>query len=254
VKKLSNLKIKIFADGADKAGMIEMNSNPLISGFTTNPTLICKAGVTDYHSFAREIASAIPNKPISFEVFSDDFSTMEQEAKALASYGNNVYVKLPITNTKGESCYHLAKRLSDSGVKLNITAVMTCSQIAHVLPALQKSPSAIMSVFAGRIADTGIDPVPTMKEAFHLLKNSPQVELLWASTRELLNIIQADECQCHIITVTNDLLKKLSLIGKDLLELSLETVKMFYQDAKKATAGTILEKLSAATAIAGSKR
>jgi transaldolase len=224
--------------------MLEMNSNPLISGFTTNPTLVCKAGITNYLTFAREIVSLIPDKPISFEVFSDDFSTMEEEAKILSTLGKNVYVKLPITNTKGESCFDLAERLSSRGVKLNITAVMTCSQVAQILPALRTSPQAIISVFAGRIADTGLDPIPTMKGSLSLLKQYPQVELLWASTRELLNIVQANEINCHIITVTNDIIKKLFLIGKDLLEFSLETVKMFYEDAKKASAVHILENLS----------
>ena len=246
VKDLSSLKIKIFADGADKSAIMELNSNPLIAGFTTNPTLVCKAGITNYEIFAKEVVSAIPDKPNSFEVFSDSFDAMEQEAKTLASFGNNVYVKLPITNTKGESCYDLAERLSKVGVKLNITAVMTVPQVAHILPALKDSPSAIISVFAGRIADTGIDPIPAMRESLRLIKKYPQIELLWASTRELLNIIQADDAKCHIITVTNDILKKLPYIGKDLLEFSLETVKMFYEDAKKASAGSILEKLAKA--------
>lgn len=254
VKKSSDLKVKIFADGADKASMIGMHSNPMIAGFTTNPTLICKAGITNYHTFAQEIVSVIYDKPISFEVFSDDFDTMEKEARILASFGSNVYVKLPITNTKSESCYDLAARLSESGIKLNITAVMTCSQVAHILPALKKSPGAIVSVFAGRIADAGIDPVPTMKESLLMLKKYPHVELLWASTRELFNIVQADEINCHIITVTNDILKKLPLIGKDLLEFSLETVKMFYEDAKKASAGNYLEKLRTASLGTTSKR
>lgn len=241
---MKKLSVKIFADGADKAGMLEMNRNPMIAGFTTNPSLIYKAGVTNYHSFAQDIVSAIPDKPISFEVFSDDFKSMEQEARALAAFGKNVYVKLPITNTKRESCFDLAKRLSDSGVKLNITAIMTTKQVADILPALKNGPGAIISVFAGRIADTGIDPIPTMKESLRLMSKYPQLELLWASTRELLNIVQADEMNCHIITATNDILKKLSLIGKNLEEFSLETVKMFYEDAKKASGGAILKNLT----------
>lgn len=233
--KLSDLKIKIFADGAEKSAMIEMNRNPIISGFTTNPSLLCKAGVTDYQAFAQEIVSLIQDKPVSFEVFSDDFETMEKEAKILSSLAKNVYVKLPITNTKGQSSFELAEKLSLMGVRLNLTAITTLSQVAHILPALKKSPGAIISVFAGRIADTGVDPIPTMKESLHLLKPFPHIQLLWASTRELLNIIQADAIHCHIITVTNDILKKLSLIGKDLTDFSLDTVKMFYEDAKKAT-------------------
>ena len=254
MKQLSDLKVKIFADGADKSAMLELYSNSLVYGFTTNPSLICKAGITDYLQFAREITCVIRDKPISFEVFSDNFSIMEQEAKTLSALGTNVYVKLPITNTKGQSCFDLAKILSDNGVKLNITAVMTCSQVAHILPALRNSPGAIISVFAGRIADTGLDPIPTMKGALSLLKQYPHIELLWASTRELLNIIQANEMHCHIITVTNDILKKLSLVGKDLIEFSLETVKMFYEDAKKASAGRIIDTLSAVPLTASSKR
>lgn len=251
MKKLSDLKVKIFADGADKSAMLEMYSNPLIAGFTTNPSLICKAGITNYQAFAQEIVSIISDKPVSFEVFSDDFSVMEEEAKILSSFGENVYVKLPITNTKGESCFELAKSLSENGVKLNITAVMTISQVAQILPALQKSTGAIVSVFAGRIADTGLDPVPMMKESLRLMKPFPQLELLWASTRELFNIIQADDMKCHIITVTNDILKKLPCIGKDLHQFSLETVKMFYEDAKKASAGSSMERLRATAVSAG---
>jgi len=238
---LSDLKVKIFADGAEKSAMVEMNSNPLVSGFTTNPSLINKAGISNYLDFVREMVSIIRNKPISFEVFSDDFETMEEEAKLLSSFGQNVYVKVPITNTRGESSFSLIERLSAAQVKLNITAITTASQVRHILPSLEKSVGAIVSVFAGRIADTGIDPIPTMKEALQMIKNFPQIELLWASTRELLNIIQANDIHCHIITVTNDILKKLPLIGKDLLAFSLETVKMFHEDAKKASKGSCLE-------------
>ena len=188
MKKLSDLKIKIFADGADQSAMMEMYRNPMIAGFTTNPSLLCKAGITNYQVFAREMLSMIRDKPISFEVFSDDFAMMEEEANILSSLGSNVYVKLPITNTRGESCFDLAKRLSTRGVKLNMTAITTCSQVAHILPALRLSPGAIISVFAGRIADTGVDPVPTMKESLRLLQQVPHVELLWASTRELLKL------------------------------------------------------------------
>lgn len=244
MKSLLDLNVKIFADGADKSSMIGLYKDPRVKGFTTNPSLVFKAGITNYSSFVEEMVSVIPDKPLSFEVFSDNFETMEQEAKLLASFGENVYVKIPITNTQGKSSFDLAKRLSESGIRLNLTAVMTSSQVAHILPSLEKSPGAIISVFAGPIADTGKDPVPTMKEALSLIKSYPQVELLWASTRELFNIVQADACGCHIITVTNDLLKKLHLLGKDLLEFSLETVKMFYEDAKKASSRSILERLT----------
>jgi transaldolase len=228
------LRVKIFADGADKNSMVEMAKNPIISGFTTNPTLMRRAGVTDYKSFAKEILSEIKDKPISFEVFSDEFDEMERQAKEIASWGENVYVKIPIYNTKGELSVKLIKRLSDSGVKVNVTALMTIEQVKAVAPALMNSRSAYVSVFAGRIADTGRDPVPIMKSIVEYLKAYPNIELIWASPREVFNILQADEIGCHIITVTYDLIKKMSLFGKDLNEFSLETVKMFYEDAKAA--------------------
>lgn len=229
-----SFKVKIFADGAEKAGMLEMYKNPLISGFTTNPTLMKKAGVKDYRAFAQDILSVISDKPISFEVFSDDFEEMERQALEISSWGDNVYVKIPITNTKGKSSLALIDSLSKGGVKVNVTAMMTLKQVKEVSPALAKGPGSYVSVFAGRVADSGKDPVPMMKEVVSYLKAFPNIELIWASPRELLNLIQADEIGCHVITVTNDILKKLSLIGKDLDEFSLDTVKMFYDDARAA--------------------
>ncbi len=227
-----DLKVKLFADGAEKAGMIEMYNNPRISGFTTNPTLMKKAGVTDYVAFAKDILTTIKNKPISFEVFSDEFDEMEKQALEIASWGKNVYVKIPITNTRSESSSNLVENLSKRGVKLNVTAILTVEQVKSVLPWLSIGKGAYVSIFAGRIADTGIDPIPIMSKVVELLKSFPQIELIWASPRELLNVIQADSIGCHIITATNDILKKLPLLGKDLTEYSLETVKMFYNDAK----------------------
>jgi transaldolase len=234
MKPLSELKIKIFADGADKAGMLEMYANPLIQGFTTNPTLMRKAGVSEYPSFAKEIAAAIPDRPISFEVFGDEFDEMERQALEISSWGDNINIKIPITNTKKEPSYDLLRRLSRAGVKLNVTALMTLDQVREASFALADGPASFISVFAGRIADSGRDPVPLMAAAVEILKPYPQQELLWASPRELLNIFQADAVGCHIITVSNDLLKKLSLVGKDLHDYSLDTVKMFYNDAQVA--------------------
>jgi len=233
-KKVSELKVKIFADGADKQGMIEMASKSFIHGLTTNPTLMRKAGITDYKSFAQDILKSISEKPISFEVFSDDFNEMEKQADEIASWGDNVYVKIPITNTKKEGAYELIGRLAKKNVKLNITAIMTLSQVNGVMQQLNPAVPSYVSVFAGRIADTGVDPVPLMKECVDLLKKNPNAELIWASPRELLNIFQADAIGCHVITVTNDVLKKLELVGKELEEYSLDTVKMFYNDAKSA--------------------
>jgi transaldolase len=227
-------KVKIFADGADKAGMMEMYGNPLISGFTTNPTLMKKSNIVDYRGFAKDILATINDKPISFEVFSDDFDEMERQAGEIASWGDNVYVKIPITNTKGESSKNLVQALSVRGVKQNITAIMTAGQVAHILPALANGPASYVSVFAGRIADAGIDPLPIMEEVLAMLSPYKQIELIWASPREIFNVVQADAIGCHIITVTNDLLRKLATIGKGLDEFSLETVKMFYNDAKAA--------------------
>lgn len=225
--------IKIFADGAERAEILALNENPFISGFTTNPTLMKKAGIKNYKAFALDILSDI-NAPISFEVFSDDFTEMEHQAQEIASWGENVYVKIPITNTKRESSVALIQRLSEQRIKLNVTAIMTLEQVEAVLPALKSSPGAYISIFAGRIADTGRDPMPLMTEALRLMKPYPNLELIWASPRELLNIVQANEIGCHVITVTNDILKKLKTLGKDLADFSLETVKMFYDDATAA--------------------
>jgi transaldolase len=231
---VDRLKVKIFADGADKAGMLEMYAKPYIKGLTTNPTLMRKAGLTDYRAFAKDILKVIPDKPISFEVFSDEFADMERQAMEIAGWGNNVYVKIPVTNTKREPSYELVQKLAKRKVKINVTAIMTLVQVRDVVAALDPATPSYVSVFAGRIADTGRDPVPHMAEAVKLLKVNPKAELIWASPRELLNIFQADAIGCHIITVTNDILKKLSLVGFDLDEYSLDTVKMFYNDAAAA--------------------
>ena len=229
-----NFNVKLFADGADKDGMLEMYANPSISGFTTNPTLMKVAGVDNYKSFAQDILSHINDKPISFEVFSDDFIEMEKQGLEIASWGNNVNVKIPITNTKAESSVKLIDNLSNQGVSVNVTAMMTVDQVQSVLPALSKGPGGYVSVFAGRIADAGIDPLPVMNEVVDLLKDYPNIELIWASPRELYNVVQADSIGCHIITATNNILKKLPTLGKDLTQFSLETVKMFYDDATQA--------------------
>lgn len=234
VPNTAALKIKIFADGANLAGIREMYGNPVIKGFTTNPTLMRNAGIADYKAFAQDVLKAVPDRPVSFEVFADDFPTMAAQAEEIASWGHNVYVKIPVTNTKGESAAPLVSRLAKGGVKLNITAVMTLDQVGDIAAALDSATPAVVSVFAGRIADTGRDPVPHMSEALRILKNKPKAELLWASPRELLNIFQADSIGCHIITVTNDVIKKLSIVGKDLTGYSLETVAMFYKDATAA--------------------
>lgn len=228
------LRIKLFADGADFGGMLQMYSNPLIKGFTTNPTLMRKAGVKDYEAFCVKILEAIPDRPISFEVFADDFDEMERQALKIDSWGKNVNVKIPVTNTKGEFAGPLITRLSAQGVMLNVTAILSLSQVRVVTEALHYETPAIVSVFAGRVADTGIDPMPLMSEALTILSEKPKAELLWASPRELLNIFQAEEVGCHIITATNDILNKLKLNGKDLDVYSLETVEMFYRDACEA--------------------
>ena len=228
------LGVKIFADGADKEKMIEAANNPLVAGLTTNPTLMKKAGITDYKTFAQEVLSVIKDKPISFEVFADDFPTMERQAKEIASWGDNVYIKIPITNTKGESCVDLVKTLSDAGIKTNVTAIFTLEQVEELLPSLKNSPGAYVSVFAGRIADAGMDPVPVMKRVVEMLQPYSHLELIWASPREVLNVVQAEQVGCHIITITPDLVKKLSNLDKDLNEFSLDTVKMFYNDATSA--------------------
>lgn len=234
MKRVEELSVKIFADGAEKAGMLEMYAKPFIKGFTTNPTLMHKAGLTDYRAFAREIVEAIPDRPISFEVFSDEFGDMERQAREIATWGDNVYVKIPVTNTRRDPAYDLVRRLSEEGIKLNITAIMTVDQVRHIVDAVSEGAPSCISVFAGRIADTGRDPVPIMAECVGLLKAAPAAELIWASPRELLNIMQADAIGCHIITVTNDILKKLTLVGKDLSDYSLDTVKMFFDDGRKA--------------------
>jgi transaldolase len=234
MKKVEQLKVKIFADGAEKAGMLEMAGKSWIQGLTTNPTLMRKAGIPDYKAFAKEILGLIREKPISFEVFSDEFPEMERQALEIASWGDNVYVKVPITNTKREPIYSLVKKLVAKKVKLNVTALMTVDQVRSTVEALDPSVPSYISVFAGRIADTGRDPLPIMRDSLAVMKQNPNAELIWASPRELLNIFQADEIGCHIITVTNDILKKLSLVGYDLSEYSLDTVKMFYQDGQAA--------------------
>lgn len=234
MKSLSNLKIKVFADGADRAGILEMYANPLIKGFTTNPTLMRKAGVTEYRAFASEILAIVKDRPVSFEVFADEFGEMETQALEISSWGKNVVVKIPVTNTRGHSSANLLRRLAELGVKVNVTALTTLEQIRGVCDSLHNGPPSYVSVFAGRIADTGCDPVPIMAEAVEILRRAPRTELIWASPRELLNIFQADVIGCHVITATNDILKKLPLVGKDLTEYSLETVKMFHADAQEA--------------------
>lgn len=231
---LHQLNVKLFADGADLAGMLEMYREPHIKGFTTNPTLMRKAGIRDYRSFAREVLAHIPDRPISFEVFADEFEDMERQAIEIAGWAENVYVKIPVTNSRGTSTQDLVRRLSQSGVKLNVTALLSLDQVHHVTEGLAGGPPAYVSVFAGRIADTGRDPVPMMRRAVEHLRGFPNVELIWASPRELLNVFHAEDVGCHIITATNDILKKLGLVGKDLHEYSLETVRMFYEDGQKA--------------------
>ena len=226
--------VKLFADGADKAGILEMYQNPRIDGFTTNPTLMRKAGITDYDAFAKDILKEIPDKPISFEVFADEFGEMERQAVEIADWGRNVYVKIPVMNTKRKTSYDLVRKLSQAGVQLNITAIMTLEQVRKVAEAVQGGSSSFVSVFAGRVADTGVDPIPMMQEALELLKTSPNAELLWASPREVLNVYQAEAIGCHIITATNDILKKLELNGKNLDDYSQETVQMFFNDAQAA--------------------
>jgi transaldolase len=226
--------VKLFADGAEKASMLELYRNPHVQGFTTNPTLMAKAGITDYEAFARDIVAAIPDRPISLEVFADEFDEMERQARKIMTWGPNVYVKIPVTNTRREPTHDLVRRLTREGVKLNVTAILTLEQVAAVVDALAGGAPSNVSVFAGRIADTGRDPVPMMAECVRMLKPHPQMELIWASPRELLNVFQADEIGCHILTATPDILKKLGLVGKDLAEYSLDTVKMFAADAAKS--------------------
>lgn len=231
---VDNLKIKIFADGANVKGMVEMYAKPFVKGFTTNPTLMAKAGITDYRGFAKEVLAQIPDRPISFEVFSDDFAEMERQAKEIASWGKNVNVKIPVTNTQGEPAYKLIQTLAKQGIQLNVTAVFTLEQVRDIVAHLDPKTPAFVSVFAGRIADTGRDPLPLMAAAHALVHTLPKAELIWASPRELLNVFHAESVGCDIITVTNDVLAKLSNVGKDLAQFSLETVKMFHDDATKA--------------------
>lgn len=232
---IASLKVKIFADGANLEDMIRVyRTQPLVKGFTTNPTLMRKAGITDYEAFARQVVAAIPDRPISFEVFSDDFAEMERQANRIASWGDNVYVKIPVSNTTGESAVPLVRRLAKASVKQNVTALMTVEQVHAIAQALAGGPSAYISVFAGRIADSGVDPTPIMRASLAIMSSEPQLELIWASPREALNIVQAHEIGCHIITVTNDLIAKASLFGKSLPEFSLDTVKMFRNDAVAA--------------------
>src|SRR5271154_26761 len=231
---VDKLRVKLFADGADFDGIMKMYANPMIKGFTTNPTLMRKAGISDYEAFARKLLGAITDRPVSLEVFADDFDAMEKQAKAIASWGKNVNVKIPVTNTKREFPGPLIRNLSAAGVVLNVTALLTLEQVKEVTECLSKDTPAIISVFAGRIADTGSDPVPIMAEAVKIMRAKPKAELIWASPRELLNIFQADEIGCHIITATNDILAKLSLVGKNHDDYSLDTVQMFHRDAAAA--------------------
>jgi transaldolase len=234
MKPVSELSVKIFADGADLKGISNLSRNPLIKGFTTNPTLMRKAGIQDYRAFALEVLGIIGERPVSFEVFSDEFAEMERQAREIASWGRNIYVKIPVMNTRREFAGDLIQRLAAASVQLNITALLTNEQVKAVLRCLSPETRSYVSVFAGRIADTGRDPVPLMAEAVGSLKANPKAELIWASPRELLNIFHADSIGCHIITVTHDVLSKLPLVGKDLAEYSLDTVKMFHQDALSA--------------------
>jgi transaldolase len=228
---VADVKIKIFADGANVSEILELAQNPLIVGFTTNPTLMFRSGVVNYEAFAREILAQVQTLPVSFEVIADDVAEMARQARRLASWGENVFVKIPITNTRGESSTPLIKELAADGLQLNVTALTTTDQVRGVSEVLNPEVPIFVSVFAGRIADTGVDPVPVMDQSLKILAPYPYAELLWASPREILNIVQAQSVGCHIITVTNDLLKKLAGIGRDLETVSLDTVKMFYNDA-----------------------
>jgi transaldolase len=233
--KLSDLRVKIFADGADKQDLLALNANPLVRGMTTNPTLMRKAGVTDYEAFARDVLGTVREKPISFEVFADDFPEMRRQALKMRGWQENVYVKIPITNTKGESTLPLVAELTREGVKINVTAILTLRQVGDVASALDPRVPAIVSVFAGRIADTGVDPLPIMSASLALLEGVPQAELLWASVREVLNIVQAERTGCHIVTVPHDILEKaVKMVGRTLEEVSLDTVQMFAGDARAA--------------------
>ncbi|MBU1858285.1 MAG: transaldolase [Verrucomicrobia bacterium] len=234
MKTIDALKVKIFADGADIKGILKLCENPYIKGFTTNPTLMRKSNVKDYRGFALEVINIVKGRSVSFEVFSDEFELMEKQALQIASWGAGVYVKIPITNTRGEDAGPLVRRLTKAGIKVNVTALTTPGQVEHIVNYLAEDTPSYVSVFAGRIADTGCDPVPIMAASMQFLRKRPSAELIWASPRELLNIFQAESVGCHIITVSNDLLAKLPVIGKDLTEYSMETVRMFYRDAVQA--------------------
>ncbi len=234
MERVQQLRVKLFADGADFDGIVALAANPMIRGFTTNPTLARNAGVRNYEEFGRKVLAAVPDRPVSLEVFADDFAGMTRQARAIASWGKNVNVKIPVTNTNREFSGEVIRRLSAEGINVNVTAITTVNQVRRVADHLSPDAPAIVSVFAGRIADTGVDPVPMMAEAVKVLRQRPKAELLWASPRELLNIFQADAVGCHIITATKDVLAKLSLVGKDLDDYSLETVKMFRRDAVAA--------------------
>jgi len=223
--------VKLFADGADKASMLELNAKPYIKGLTTNPTLMRKAGVVHYRGFAREVLAEIKHKPVCFEVLADDFAVMERQALEIASWGDNVFVKIPVTNTRSESSSALVRRLADSKVKVNVTALTTLAQVRQIAGSLNPATASYVSVFAGRIADTGADPVPMMAQAVEILRGNPNAQLIWASSRELLNIFQAESVGCPVITLTSSILDKLGLIGYDLAQFSLETVRMFHDDA-----------------------
>lgn len=227
-------QVKIFADGADLESILKLYDNPMVKGFTTNPTLMRKAGITDYEEFGRKLLKAVPDRPVSLEVFADDLPTMEAQARVIASWGKNVNVKIPVTNTKGEFTGPIVKRLSAEGVALNVTAIFTLDQVQRVVDCLSHETAAFVSVFAGRIADSGVDPVPAMAEAVRILKSRPKAELIWASPREVLNVVQADQVGCQVITITPDIMGKLGQVGKDLDTFSLETVAMFYRDATAA--------------------
>jgi transaldolase len=231
---LDQLSTRIFADGADLDGILALAADPRITGFTTNPTLMWKAGLTDYADFAQRLLERITRHPISFEVFADDAEEMRRQAKVIAGWGENVYVKIPVTTTAGESMVPLVNELSESGVKVNITALFTTAQVELVTAAVRDGAPAFLSVFAGRIADAGIDPLPIIARSVDLMVDAPRAELIWASPREVLNVVQADSVGCHIITMTHDLLPKLDLLGKDLEQFSLETVRMFHRDAAAA--------------------
>jgi transaldolase len=234
VRRLSDLKVKLFADGADKAQILRSQANPLIRGFTTNPTLMRSAGVKDYEAFAREILRVVKDRPISFEVFADDFQEMERQARKIAAWSDNVFVKIPVTNTRRQTSMELVRVLAHSGVKVNVTAILTLDQVRTATAALTGGAPSVVSVFAGRIADTGRDPVPIMTTAAEIVSACPNVELIWASPRELLNIFQANDAGCHIITVPENILAKLENVGKDLQDYSLETVRMFHRDAAQS--------------------